>query len=433
MSQKRTIVSVLLMLSFLMYGCVPTPTPTPENTATLETVAQNIVDLVEHGTVTFKITSGAINELGLEVQNTTDRTLKIDIPSGTYFVNADSKSQNMVVRHTTNASVQPKGRVDIQLEAACANLHLTEPTQENTFTIQRLPKPPELTKIIDQISSAGVNYPVEQAAIWIVTDDATYDELGMLVEGSRFGTSMIRENDAVRAMMLVEKAGLSIRGHAISRDLIQFMGKVTESDLSVWLSSQFATQSVLNVTQAARSMTEIARSTTEITQSSTEIVQEATQTPQASSSSNGGEVSQYAKTAVASSQYTSPGWAAMQAVGARDTFSCGDNPNAWASAASTGKDWLLLTYDQAVIPSKIVIFETDNPGAVSLVEVLDEGGNATTVYSAAPTVTSQCPVKLEIEVKDVNVPVRSVRVSIDQSHHNGWNEIDAVQLIGRSK
>jgi len=104
--------------------------------------------------------------------------------------------------------------------------------------------------------------------------------------------------------------------------------------------------------------------------------------------------------------------------------------NSLASLSSTGKDWLLLTYDQAVIPTKIVIFETFKPGAISQVEVLDQNGNSTTVYRATPTIVKQCPYTLEIDVEGVSVPVRSVRVTIDQSSHAGWNEIDAVQLIG---
>ena len=146
-----------------------------------------------------------------------------------------------------------------------------------------------------------------------------------------------------------------------------------------------------------------------------------------------GEISQFATTSAASSQYASPDWGAMQAEGAPNTSTCGDLKTAWASASSHGKDWLLLAYEIQVIPSRIVIYQTFHPGAVSLVEVIDEAGSATAVYTAAPAVVSQCPYNLEIEVKNVNMPVRSVRVTIDQSNHDGWNEIDAVQLIGTPK
>jgi hypothetical protein len=146
-----------------------------------------------------------------------------------------------------------------------------------------------------------------------------------------------------------------------------------------------------------------------------------------------GEISQFAKGATASSQYSQPKWSAMQATGAPDTTACGDFPTAWASLKANGKDWLLLTYARAVIPVRIVIYQTYHPGAVSRVEVLDAAGNATPVYTATPAVVSQCPSLLQVEMKDMDVPVSSVRVILDQSNHDGWSEIDAVQLIGRPK
>jgi hypothetical protein len=145
-----------------------------------------------------------------------------------------------------------------------------------------------------------------------------------------------------------------------------------------------------------------------------------------------GEISQFASRATASSQYSLPSWSAMQAAGAPNTSACSDNPSAWASLKSNSIDWLLLSYDRPVIPTRIVIYQNYNPGAVSLVEVLDDAGNSITVYQAAPAIASRCPSQLAIEVKDVNTPVKTVRVTVDQSRHNGWNEIDAVQLIGRT-
>jgi hypothetical protein len=423
MNQTRIFFTVPLMVSILLSGCVPAATPA--NTPTPGTAAQNIVDLVGRGAITFKITSGGINELGLDIQNTTDQALHIDIPAGIYFVNLDSKSQNMVVRHPASASIQPNGQADIQLEAACANIHLTEPTQENTFTIQRTPEPPELTEVIDKLNSAKVDYPVEQAAIWIVTDDATFDELGMLVEGSRFGASTINEKDAVRAMMLVDEAGLYIRNYAIWGDRTQLIGKVTEPDLSAWLDNQVATQAVEDATQMVEYATQTA-------QMATEMARE-TQTAQAVPTPTLAEIRQFATTATASSQYSATGWSAMQSVGAPDAIPCDNDPKAWKSLDEAGKDWLLLTYAQPVIPTQIVIHQSFQAGAVSLVEVLDEVGKATTVYTATPAILSQCPYNLEIEVKNVHSLVRSVRITIDQTNHNGRNLIDAVQLIGLSR
>jgi hypothetical protein len=174
---------------------------------------------------------------------------------------------------------------------------------------------------------------------------------------------------------------------------------------------------------------EIAIEETRAAQEITRMALQATQTFQALPTPVGVEISQYASSAQASSQWSSE-YSARQAVGAPNTLICADRSTAWASQSATGKDWLMLFYDQAVIPSKIVISESFNPGAVSKVEVIDESGNAITVYEATPVVNNQCPFNLVIDIKSVSLPVRTVRLTIDQSRHNGWNEIDAVQLTG---
>ena len=444
---KPTVIMItaLLMASLVFSGCAPKTAPGDLTaTPTLGPAAANRVNLVAQGRITFRITSGAINELGLDIRNTTDQPLQVDIPAGTYFVNKDPASQNMVVRHPARASLEASGHVEIQLEAACANLHLSEPTRDDTFTIQRTPSSPELARLIDQVISVQVDYPVEQAAVWIVTDDATFDELGMLVEGSRFGSSIIQETDAVRAMQLVDEAGLSIRSRLIWADRSQFIGKVAEPDLTAWLNDLVATQAVYDATQAIQTGTAIAQTATVETYAGTQTALAVTPTftstpPEDSQSSRpdltpaGGELVQYATSATASSEYSTPDWSARQAVGQPDTAACGDQPSAWASLHSGGKDWLSLTYDKAVIPTRIVIFETYHPGAISRVEVLDESGNPVSVYQAEPAILNQCPNELVIEVRDVKVPVRQVKLIIDQSNHNGWDEIDAVALFGMEK
>ena len=80
-----------------------------------------------------------------------------------------------------------------------------------------------------------------------------------------------------------------------------------------------------------------------------------------------------------------------------------------------------------------MVYQTYHPGAVSLVEVTDNTGSSFTVYTATPENISQCPYRLEIDVKNVNTLVRTIQITIDQSNHNGWNEIDAVQLVGKAE
>lgn len=142
------------------------------------------------------------------------------------------------------------------------------------------------------------------------------------------------------------------------------------------------------------------------------------------------EIGQWATTATASSQYDDISWAARQATGAPDVVGCEDDPRAWASLEAGTKEWLELTYTTPVLPTMIRVYETWSPGSIVKVEVKDAAGQYTTIYTAQVT-TPACPRTLEIPVTGVMAKIFAVRISVDQAAHQDWNEIDAVQLVGR--
>ena len=143
-----------------------------------------------------------------------------------------------------------------------------------------------------------------------------------------------------------------------------------------------------------------------------------------------GALSQWAVAASASSQYGSDAYSANQATGEPDTPECGDIRTAWASANSSGIDWLRVEYETPVIPVRIAIYETYNPGAIVKVETVNENGEATTVYQAEAAPVEDCPRVLEVQALGTFEAVNAVVISLDQSNHTGWDEIDAVELVG---
>ncbi len=144
---------------------------------------------------------------------------------------------------------------------------------------------------------------------------------------------------------------------------------------------------------------------------------------------NGG-YSQWAISAAASSEYGDPNWSAMQATGKPDTAACGDFASAWASAEASGVDWIEVSYDTPVLPTRINIVQTFNPSQIVKVELIDTVAGYHEVYVAEPQALGECPYTLSIPV-DVDYQVAGLRITVDQSVLGlGWNEIDAVELIG---
>lgn len=142
-------------------------------------------------------------------------------------------------------------------------------------------------------------------------------------------------------------------------------------------------------------------------------------------------IRQWAIFATASSEYGNPDFSAFQATGAPESTDCGDYSNAWASAEATNVDWLELLYEKPVYPDQINIYQNNLPDQVVKVEVIDPDLNYYTVYTGEPSVT-ECPYTLTVDVTDIDFLVAGVKITIDQSIlDSSWDEIDAVELVGR--
>ncbi len=140
---------------------------------------------------------------------------------------------------------------------------------------------------------------------------------------------------------------------------------------------------------------------------------------------------QWASSAKASSQYGKVEWSASQATGAPNVFACRDDVKAWASYGANTKEWIELTYDVPVIPTEINIYQNYNPSQVVEVYMTDIDGDEYLVRETKP-VAVDCPDTYTIYIDmEKEIYINKVTVVIDQRIMGwGWNEIDAVELVG---
>jgi hypothetical protein len=150
----------------------------------------------------------------------------------------------------------------------------------------------------------------------------------------------------------------------------------------------------------------------------------------ASPLANQEELLQWGFSAQASSQRGDPRWSAIQATGMPNTVGCGDYDTAWASASGSGVDWLEVTYSVPVRPGRVNIIQSFGPDQVVKVELHDTVGTYHTIYSGRPQMQGQCPYTLSIPVEGADYGVVGVKITVDQSVLGGWNQIDAVELVG---
>ncbi len=124
-----------------------------------------------------------------------------------------------------------------------------------------------------------------------------------------------------------------------------------------------------------------------------------------------------------------PRWHELQATGAPDVADAsGDDPHAWAPAAADGgREWLELTYADAIVADRVTIHEVCRGGGVVAVDVQEPGGSWRNVWSGEDSLVVPGPFTVRFSPSS---PVNRVRVTLDTKRRAGWDEIDAVQLAG---
>jgi len=137
-----------------------------------------------------------------------------------------------------------------------------------------------------------------------------------------------------------------------------------------------------------------------------------------------GRVRQWAVEATASSEYGATDWSASQVVGEPDSQE-GDSRTAWAAKeADGGPEWLRLKFPAAVKATKIRIHENLTPGGVVAIDVLGEDGVRRRAWEGEDGGGAWFEAELQGFVG------REIVIVLDTKKHAGWEEIDAVELIG---
>jgi hypothetical protein len=121
-------------------------------------------------------------------------------------------------------------------------------------------------------------------------------------------------------------------------------------------------------------------------------------------------------------------WGPEQATGEPDTKEAGDFQTAWASQTPDSQDeWLMLEYSEPVLIKEIQVYESFNPGAVTRVTAFKLDGSEVDVWKGKdPSAGKDIGVSV-LPIKD-GFRTNRIKLYIESTKVEGWNEIDAVGL-----
>jgi hypothetical protein len=138
-------------------------------------------------------------------------------------------------------------------------------------------------------------------------------------------------------------------------------------------------------------------------------------------------IRQWAATALASSEYSTTDYAAAQATGAPEGLGvCSDLPTSWSPLTSEPTpEWIELGYATPVRARSVEVHEKLEAPFVTQIDVRDTNGALHTVWAA--TDSTSCGSVLVASFSELPYFVQAVVV---RTAKLGWEEIDAVELVG---
>jgi hypothetical protein len=218
------------------------------NDAIYSLVANDKIEIVAQGDTykTVKITGTSL----------VDEDLHLVIPAGTYLAARLNDVQNMVVTHTAELDVPAGGTFEVVVQTASLETHESIPVPESRFTAV-VNFSSALTDLMRIIGDSEDSYETVQAAVWIVTENPDYTDMGIMrikdgvVTGYTYqdfegidvtdedrGDRLITASDVVQAMIYVEQAGMDVHRKHIWADNGEILNDLPEGDLKSWLTEK---------------------------------------------------------------------------------------------------------------------------------------------------------------------------------------------------
>jgi len=201
------------------------------------TEGRDIVDLLHEKKIEIQAQGSGIERVSVRMRRLVRYSLTVRIPVGSFFVSSNPSAQNMVTTAESKVRLTTEEWVSVSPDAACADRRRDIPGSSDTFTVQRSSHQAELAKLMPVLDKARADTETRQAAVWIVTDDADYGDLGTLV-ASQFGfggSRVINEQETATAMRICDEAGIDITRKAIWGDRQRVISGLEDGDLKTWL------------------------------------------------------------------------------------------------------------------------------------------------------------------------------------------------------
>ncbi len=134
-----------------------------------------------------------------------------------------------------------------------------------------------------------------------------------------------------------------------------------------------------------------------------------------------------------SSEWSPTSWSAFNVLGAPDVYpQHGDLAKAWASREQDAPtEFIEVGFAEPAHASALQVAQTFNPGAIAAVELITASGQHIQIAGAPNTFVAGSTSRIDtFSTACTSEPIVAARVTLNSAAVPGWNEIDAIGLVG---
>jgi hypothetical protein len=205
----------------------------------LELDAQDIAQLAARGRLEVEAAGAGIFSVTLRLRPRAAGPMPVRIPAGTFFLAQDFTVQSMIATEEVRVRLAADVWTRVTVPAAGTKRPARIPAPDDRFELRDHRVQVLLRDLLQAIARAPVEPAVRQAAVWILTDDADYRDLGVLLEGHALdgpaARRLIGARQAALAMRLCDQSGTDITERAIWADRDIVLAALDDAVLKRWL------------------------------------------------------------------------------------------------------------------------------------------------------------------------------------------------------
>ena len=202
----------------------------------------NVFALVKSGRLQLTMEGDEIFRVLATTHRLVKEDLAISIPPGAYLQSGDHRVADMIATHGAEISLTSDGYLGSRVAAASASMRRHVGGVRQRFRILPTPPNPDLARLVAYFCLKLPTYRLRQAAIWAITDNASYEDLQKYVTPLTGADYLVIEDEdrefdageAVNTLMILDAAGLDVHNFALWRDRQEIFWQLVEEDVDGW-------------------------------------------------------------------------------------------------------------------------------------------------------------------------------------------------------